>query len=268
MKLIRYTYALLLVIHCSFGSAQITLPKNELDDKYTPNASSMFNNLVKKAYDENSYIEIEFKNVAKFCPTLLTRQKVFFCYERALYKGLVGVGGIGKAFGKDIFQNAFIASGLSRFSDGSSLEPKDAMATASYLGSSPLLHLGAKLYFSGTAFEEAFFEMNYRRERIDYLLPQLINGNIVDGENDIQFKMNAFSVGFGFTSVSGDKNNFVHEFFINFGLKSFKFTHYDFLNVQNPVTLKNELTYRKADDFLSVRILPSLNIGYALGFGW
>ena len=265
MTLTRHIYALIFVLISGFVLGQTVLPKNELDDKYTPNASSMFNNLVKKAYDENAYVEIEFKNVARFCPTMLIREKVFFAYERTLYKGLVGVAGIGKAFGKDVLQNSYFA--IFSNSDNNILNPNQG-TIGTYLGSMPLLHAGIKIYFSGTAFEDAFFELNYRRERMDYLLPPIVNGNSVDGENDIQFKMNAFSIGFGFTSVGGEKSNIVHDFYINFGLKSFNYNQYDLVSVINPVNAKLENFYRKSDTYAKTRIVPSLNIGYAFGFGW
>jgi hypothetical protein len=250
-----------------FVEAQTSLPKNDLDDKYTPNASSMFNNLVKKAYDENSYVEIEFKNAVKFWPIMLAREKAFFTYERTVVKGLVGVAGIGKGFGQDVFQKVYFAIGDPE--NGSAMTINQALNNSSYLGSTPLLHLGAKLYFTGTAFEDGFVEFNYRHERVDLLLPTIVNGTNIDGENDVRMKMNGFSVGLGFTSVSGEKSNFVNEFYINLGFKSFNFTQYDLVSVQNPISGKNELFFRKASDtYSNARILPSFNVGYALGFGW
>jgi hypothetical protein len=265
----RYNITIFLfVFSLSVGKAQTDLPKNELDTKYTPNASSMFNNLVKKSYDENSYTEIEFKDMVNYSPTMLVREKIFFVYERDVYKGIALTAGLGKAFGKDFVQNAWHTLNISNFSDITVLSPQQALSNCSYLGSGPLMQLGSKIYFSGTTFDEAFFEFNYRYEKINYLLNTPIDNRRIDGENDLSFKMSGFSFGFGYTTVTGEKSNLVHEFYINFGLKTFKFTHYDLLSVKNPVTDKSELIYRKADDFLSTRILPSMNIGYAFGFGW
>lgn len=269
MTRIQKISLLLFLSFISVCTGQTELPKNELDNKYTPNASSMFNNLVKKSYDQNSYTEVEFKNAVKYFPIALARQKVFFTYERALYKGLVVSGGLGKAFGRDVFQNAFLTSSLSGFNEITYMSPDDALTNATYLNSRPFIQLGGKIYFSGNAYEEMFMEINYRRERINYLLSPMIGSNRIEGENDLAFKMNAFSLGFGYTGVSGEKNNIVHEIYFNFGFKTFKFTQYDLVGIQNPVTLKNELIYRKvADSFISARIVPTINIGYCFGFGW
>ena len=270
MKRIPFISLFLLLFYCTHFFAQNELPKNDLDSKYTPNPSSIFNNLVKKSYDENSYTEIEFKQLVKFCPTMLARQKVCFFYEREIVKGFVGTAGIGKAFGRDVFQNGFFTLNLSSFSNPLLLSPQDALSNCSYLNSWPLLFVGGKIYFSGTSFDEVFFEFNYKNERMNYVLSPTIQSARIDGEDDITFKMNAYSIGFGFTVVGGNKSNVVHELFFNVGLKTFKFTEYDLLSIPNPVSIspKNDLVYRKTDSFAKTRIIPTLNIGYSFGFGW
>ena len=79
MKSFKIKKALiLLLLFFAFGLfSQTVIPPNELDAKYTPNASSMFNNLVKK---QGEYFkdEVEIKTIIKFYPTTLIRQKIHF----------------------------------------------------------------------------------------------------------------------------------------------------------------------------------------------
>lgn len=265
----KFFQLIFILIFCYTAlSSQTQLPPNELDNKYTPNGSSIFNNAVKKSYDKNSYDEIEFIQVVKYCPTMLARQKVCFLYERSFAKGFVATGGLGKAFGRDIFQDGFFVLGLSRFSNNSVLSPEDALSNSTYLSSRPLVQLGAKYYFNNVSFEEAYFEINYRRERMTYLLEPTINSIRVDGENDVVFKMNGFSMGFGITILGGTKNNIVNELFLNFGIKTIRFTQYDALSVLNPISNRNDLIYRRTNEYLNTRIVPTINVGYSIGFGW
>src|ERR1041384_2823795 len=89
---------------CQVSQAQTT--EQELDNKYTPNQNSIFNNLLKKGNSSSSSSDdIEIKNSVQFCPTLMFRQKVGLFYERELGGPLSIVVGVAKAFGNDIFQS-------------------------------------------------------------------------------------------------------------------------------------------------------------------
>lgn len=238
---------------------------NELDRQYAPNPSSIFNNTQKKSYEsyDNS---TSIKNVIKFSPTLLLRQRAALFYEREMFRGVSANIGIGKPFGNDIFQNAFFSLG-SVFNYSSSLSPGDVVGNGTYWGSYPSLSLGLKVYFLGETFDETYMEFNYRWERVDYLLDASVGGTRVDGENDVAFKMNGFNMGFGYTGLTGSNKNFTHEIYCNFGFKLFKYTTFDRVNVKS-VTGGTETVYRKTGDESSGRILPSLNMGYIFGFGF
>ena len=249
-------------------SQQPEAPKNELDAKYTPNASSIFNTM-KKSGDgiSPSNVDISFKQAVKFYPFTFFRQKVYLSYERELFKGLSLDLGVGKAFGTDFLQNTFLTS-FSSFKESNVLDPTSVFDNSSYTGSWPLLSAGAKVYFSGTTFEEAFMEFNYRYERTNYLLNNTIGSSRIDGENDMVFNMQNFNVGFGYTGISGAKNNLVHQFYFNFGAKLFNFTRYDIQSVKKFNGSGNEIIYVKSSEMVSVRIIPAINIGYCLGFGF
>lgn len=264
-----FILALALCLNAFFMQAQQpeTAPKNELDNKYTPNASSIFNTM-KKSGDgiSPSNVDITFKQGIKFYPFTLFRQKVYMSYEREIVKGFAVDLGVGKSFGNDLLQNVFLTS-LSSFDVNNVLTPENALGNSTYNGSWPLLSGGVKIYFTGNTFEEAFMEVNYRYEKTNYLLNTTIDGNRIDGENDLVFNMQAFNVGFGYTGVSGSKNNFIHQFYLNFGAKLFNYTRYDQQSVKKFNGSGNEVIYVKSAETLSVRIIPAVNIGYCFGFG-
>lgn len=249
-----------------FAFAQTPENANELDKKYTPNTASIFNGAGKKPSESYGGNETEIKNVIKFSPTLLLRQRAMLFYERELLESFTMHVGIGKPFGSDVFQRAFFSIGsLTDF--GTALTPGQVTGESTYWGSFPSLAAGAKIYFSGSTFDEAYIEFNYRWERVDYLLNPSIDGIRIEGENDLKLKMNAFNVGFGYTALSGSSNNFTHDFYCNFGFKLFKYTTFDQV-IANSVTGAKEIVYKKTGEETNARIIPSLNIGYLFGFGF
>ncbi len=240
---------------------------NELDKKYTPNAASIFNNSTKSGQEVFAGNETDIKNVFKFSPTFLLRQRVALIYEREVKKGITLNVAAGKPFGSDAFQRSFFSIGSSVTEFGTIMTPYDAMKQSIYWGSLPLMMAGCKFYFSGNTFDELYLSINYHWERLYYLLDEEVNGRRIEGENDVTFKMHAFNLGFGYTGLAGNKNNFTHEFFINFGAKLFKYTAFEETSVKS-VNGFPEIVYKKNGDDQSARIMPSFNIGYMLGFGF
>jgi hypothetical protein len=249
------------IVFCSL----LSMGQNEdYDKKYTPNESSIFNNLLKK--NENRYSsEIEIKNSIKFYPTMAIREKIFFSYEVDLGRGFCLGAGLGKAFGKDYLESSLFFD-WSSF-DKMGLTAGTLISNASYTSSQPLLALGVKIYYSGKTFDGGYVEFLYRHERMSYMLDPEVDGYRVDGPNDLIFKMNAAYFGFGFTGTSGEKNNFTHDFYIQLGIKNFKYTEYETMTVAiGPYNSEN--ICRQAGTLGSARILPAINIGYAFGFGF
>ncbi len=254
------------VIYSVVGYAQETENANELDKKYSPNSASIFNNTQKKSGENFQTTETDVKNVIKFSPTLLLRQRVALVYERKIAENILFNIGVGKPFGNDVFQQAFFS--LSSLDElGSALHPHSVLKQSTYWGSMPLASSGIKFYFSGTAFDEAYIDFNYRWERMDFLLNSIVDARRVDGENDVKFKMNAFNFGFGYTAITGSRNNFIHDFFINFGLKTFRYTTFDLITVKG-TNGANEIVFKKTGNETKARIVPALNIGYSFGFGF
>lgn len=247
--------------------AQIIVPQrdNEYDKKYTPAQNSVFSNLNKKN-DRPSQFGISIKNAVKLNPTLLSRQKIGFYYERAVYKGISMYAGVGKAFGNDIWQQiAFtIKSG---FRTSGILSPSDALNYSEYAGSSALLSVGAKVYLSGEVFGDTFISFNYMHEQLDFRLNEIIYDRPVQGSREVSFVMNAFSCGFGYIFLGGAKENVIHEIYFNVGGKLFdisKFERVDF----NPPVGSSVGYYRKSSGVLEANITPAVSIGYIIGVGF
>jgi hypothetical protein len=270
MQLIRSRVFICFIFLSFFLNAQVINERdNELDKKYTPPQSSLFNNLNVKNNHSSSGNEVEIQNAIKFCPTLLLRQKVVFFYEREITKGFNINGGLGKAFGEDPFEKIFLEL-LSNNYENKQLSAGELLASAKYDDSSPFIAVGFRIYYSGNSFDGGFVDFNYRYERRDYILnPTVNNGSYrIEGSNRASFKINAFSFGLGHTFVGGQKNNITHELFLNFGIKLIKFPEYKKFDNVVTQTGNIETVYRRTTAEISARILPSLSMGYVFGFGF
>lgn len=242
-------------------------PNVKLDKKYTPNQNSVFSITAKRKGGSESSAEITIRNLIKFCPTALFRQKALLYYDFDLIDGLALTAGIGKSFGEDYLQKIYLTGGF-----GDLTSPKLSLYTlfdnATYTGSSIFLSGGLKYYFSGKTFDENFMAFNYSRERMDYTLNATIDNRIVTGDDKVvSFKVNSFSFGYGFTSLSGPRNNFCHEFFMGCGVRFINYSEIDMMNNVSGPYAPNP-TYYKTGAELKTRIFPSVNISYLFGFGF
>ena len=267
------TYLLPLLLFCMFLNLRSqTVTDNELDKKYTPNSTSIFNKFTKKSNGtySSSSPEVTFSNCIKFNPLLFLRQKIGIFYERKITGGLSVVGGIGKAFGPDAIQNfayEINVSGLN--SPPGNLSPSQIIGFSNYFSSGVLLSGSIKIYFSGNAFEESCVEFNYRRETMNYLLdPLKSKPYIIDGENLAKFKMSQFSFGYCFSGVTGKNNNIINEFYFNFGMKLFTFTEFETYRNTLAGSTTTESFIRTSGLNGSFKLVPSLNVGYSFGFGF
>jgi hypothetical protein len=265
IQIIKTTIFAVIIFCCLSLKSQVGANDVELDKKYTPGQNSIFNELHKKNTAPSSS-NAEIKNTIKFCPTLVFRQKVVFFYEREIAKGFSFHTGIGKAFGADVFEQ-FYFNAFSGQAAPNTLYPGLIFTNSNYSGSSVFFSAGIKVYFSGTTFDGGYIDLHYRHERMDYLLKPLVDGNRVDGANDVSFNMNSFTCGFGYALLGGKNNNITHDLFMNFGIKFFKYTQFDQLQIPS-VYGNTEDIYRRSNLELTARILPSFSIGYMLGFGF
>jgi len=239
----------------------------ERDNKNTPNRNSIFNDLGKKKNENNSYAaDVEIKNSVGFCPTMLLRQKVFFIYEYAPHDIVILDFGLGKAFGNDLIQSTYF-SAFSDYSGDKYLQAGEIMDNSTYLGSGMLVHAGVKLFFDGTAFDGSFFEFYYRHEKMEYRLNPTVSGYRIENGNTAEFTMNALAFGYGYKGVTGSRNQFTHEFYMNCGIKNFTYTQFNQI-VHSAATGYSELAYQRTAQEAKTRILPSFNMGYIFGFGW
>ena len=272
MKLKTFTCLVLicLIFQVSISFGQAVIIDNEMDKKYTPNQSSLFNNLIKKSNDNSSSstTEITFSNTIRFTPTMLFRQKVFVTYDRKLYDGLALSLGIGKSFGIDYFQNLNIdIQDFNTTNNALNASEIVNQLNSTLDGGSPLLHASLKVYFRGTAFSESYMEFGYRYERLDYTLNPTVNSIKVEGRATASFKMSALSFGYGYSWAGGSSGKITHDFYINTGIKFFNYTSFDKFHIGTG-SQHSDYVYRAGVVDLSFKIIPSINMGYAFGFGF
>lgn len=272
--LFRIVFALLAFLVCSPGFSQSVTPQNELDKKYTPNENSIFNGRGNsertRSVSGEDKPDVTIANAVKFIPTSLFRFKTVFQYERKLFNPVTLVIGTGKAFGTDVIES--LGSEFATFRNNSStdLTYNDIESNSSFKRGRLILHVGAKIYFSGKAFDGSYVEFNYRRDRIEHELTPTINSIRVDGDNVALFTTSGFSFGYGYMGTAGPKNNITHEFFFNFGIKNVSFSRFEKAYVGTPLVSggNNDYVYRRTVGTIDYRIVPSINIGYIFGFGF
>lgn len=252
--------------------AQNKLPEqnNELDKKYTPPQSSIFNNLGPKNNSSSSPSsnyddEVTIKNAIKFVSTAIFRQKLIFNYQREVYNGLSLNIGFGKAFGRDYIQQ--VGTTLLEFSNFQQdrLNAYEIIDNSLFKGTSPYFSIGPRIYFSGNSFENGFVEFNYAYEKTEYTLNAQINGYDVRGSRGCDFVMHAFNFGFGYTFVN---NHFTHDILFNVGMKTFNFTQFDYHDNTNQMTGAIERYYIRTSKKVEARLIPTINLTYAFGFGF
>lgn len=257
-------YLLVLALTFSAGRmvAQSTSP-SDLDQKYTPNDASPFNKTNKKKSNVSSS-SVEIKNAFKFSPTLLFRQKVGFFYEREIVSGLSLYLGVGKAFGTDFLQNVYLLNFINSIPDDKVLDPSTLMRESEFYSSKLFFQPGLRVYFSGETFDGGFFEVNMRRETISYQVKPRLESFRIEGVPIVDWSMWNFNFGFGATNVTGNRKRMVHEFYMLIGVKNFL---YNRLELTDYTQTQGTSIYRYTGGTMRVRIIPSFNIGYSLGFG-
>ena len=137
---------------------------NDLDSRYTPPAKSVFDMNPSNAgvFAGKSTTN---KNFIKLIPTMLARQRVAGIYEREITNSFSAYAGIGKAFGQDVFQNAFLQLFSSFNFEQERLYPDVILSNSKFHASSPIIITGVRLYISDMTFEDSYLDFNYRYEK-------------------------------------------------------------------------------------------------------
>ncbi len=259
---------ILIFLMCFAASLSAQTNNEELDRKYTPNQNSIFNTLYKKPGQSSSGDAADIKNAIKYTPTFLFRQKLLFSYEREITDGVSVIGGLGKAFGDDIFQSVYFTTRGFDTYEPEVMNVSQLVTNSEYYSSSPLLSASVRLYFEGTTFEESFIELNYRRETLRYKMENRIdNQYVLRGDDLAELKMNQFAIGYGFAGLAGRNDNVTHEFVMYLGLKNFTYTEFRRYEVMTGSFI-SDYYYEKTPLLKSARVLPSVNLSYTFGFGF
>lgn len=243
---------------------------NDLDSRYTPPAKSVFDMNPSNAgvFAGKSTTN---KNFIKLIPTMLARQRVAGIYEREITNSFSAYAGIGKAFGQDVFQNAFLQLFSSFNFEQERLYPDVILSNSKFHASSPIIITGVRLYISDMTFEDSYLDFNYRYEKTGYLLEQQFvkDINYTSSDKIINFRMHALNFGYGFTRLFGEKKNFSSEFFFSVGMKYFLYDEVvEKEGVLPPGWIGSYRYHEKSGKFAVSRIIPAINIGYCFGFGF
>jgi len=257
----RITICFLFFINLGVYLGQNT---DELDIKYTPSKSSIFNNLNKKNISSASD-EVDLNYIVKFNVTSLFRRKVMFDIEGKVVDGLVIRVGFGKAFGKDIIESVGYSL-QSSFDVDKTASPEEIVSASIFNSSSPKLAVGLKYFFSGVAFDGFYTEINYYRETVNYTVANIAGFKII-GSNNAYFKTNGFFLNLGGVITSGKNNNIIQEFSFGVGLKSVNATMFKEVETIN-INGNPEKAYYKTGSEISFKISPSINLTYSFGFGF
>jgi hypothetical protein len=242
---------------------------NELDNQFSPPPKSVFD-INPLHMSGNSNDGADRKNFIKLMPTMLARQRVVALFEREVFSNFSAYIGLGKAFGDDVFQKAFLQLFSSFGFDNKRLYPDEILTNSKFNKSSPLLMLGVRTYFGETTFRDGFFDFNYRYEKVGYMLEEdfISRNNYISSDKIINFRMHAINLGYGYSTVLGDKNNFSSEFFFSVGMKYFMFDEIRIAERTLPGYIGTQTYTEKSGKFSIARIIPSINIGYCFGFGF
>ena len=232
------------------GQEAIEDPNIKLDKKYTPNQNSVFSSNSKHSGSAVSSGDITIKNLVKFCPTALFRQKAILYYEFDLINGLTLNAGVGKSFGEDFFQKTYLSTLLVDV-NANRLSLDNVFNNSTYTSGSIFLTGGIKYY-----------------EKMDYTLNANVNSATVIGDDRVMnFKVSSFNFGYGYTMLSGPKNNFSHEFFMGCGVRFVTYSEFE-MSTNFSSSYNASQTYTKTGGELKARIFPSVNMSYLFGFGF
>lgn len=272
MTLYKYTkkakkFLLIVLYGISYFSYSQVTPLNDLDKKYQPSENSIFNKSKRKSEISRTGL-IELNNCIKFSPTAILSRKILFLYERQIVDGFTFNLGVGKAFDADRVSRIL----FSEFTDRSGemiMYPASVITNSEYDESSVLLQGGLRFYYSGQTYDEGYIEINFRQETMNYILNSKVDGYKVEGSRVVKMVMKMYNFGYGYTLVAGKNNNFIHDFFLNFGINYCKYTRFSLVESNTPFNNGYyDMVYRGTTSFPVVRLLPFINVGYAFGFGF
>lgn len=237
--------------------------QNDLDKQYTPPTSSIFNSAPKKG-------EITAKNAFKIMPTMAIRQKIVGYYEREITKPITLIAGIGKAFGDDVFQKAFLTVFTGWDNPDEKIFAEEILSNSKYTESTPLLMIGLRSYFGKRIFDGGYLDITYRNETMTYKFNDIYlkDKNYTSGIKTVDFKMHHIALGFGHSSKFGPNDKMVQEVFIQIGLKLITYNEIVKREIPPPGNNGVTINYERSGSYITENIVPAINIGYAIGFGF
>jgi hypothetical protein len=260
-----FTLTVLFTAHTCCYLSQNDNSRN-LDEKYTPNDNSIFNVFARPG-SRSSYLNTSYQNYITFCPTLMARQKIVFAFEHCLNNRIRINAGIGRSFGTDLIRRAglnYTESYSLSFSDN--LSEADIMQYGSFSKGGFILAGGIKFIIkSPDENTSIYLSLNYRHDRLNYVLPATISIYDVIGDNSAKINLNVLSGGMGYILTNTVQKRFTHEIFVLANCTVSSFTNFQL----QTGSLQNKNTY-KMNDQNPLITKPSFGVsfGYALGFGF
>lgn len=245
---------------------------NELDNIYVPTNSSVFNNETNNASSNKNSSSSDFKNIISFNPTMLLRSIAALEYSRIIGEYVLLQGGLGECFGIDQIANVGNSIGdiSNNTNTNSSLVPlANIMSTAAFSAKSLYSSFSFKFITNDDWDWTSYIELNARFYSNNLYLNKLSDvgsNDVFNGTHNIVLQNRMFNLIVGKQLITDGGIKLSHDFFTGFGLRVLSYNTYQ-------TTLAYDSsgnTYNIYSDAAEKQkmFLPSILIGYKLGFGF
>ncbi len=243
---------------------------NELDQIYEPPKNSLFDeHTAKNEQHSNTYVD--FKNVLKFNPFLLTRSTFAIGYERQIYNNFTGSLYLGYNYKRDWMQ----AIGTTSSSDegavlsnssASEISLSSMISEGKFVSGGLFTSIGARMYLDDTQFDGPYLEIQTRYNSYTLDLAQNSTNSTVafkaDSKTTVAISNNSTYLIWGNQYCSSGKSKSTHDIYFGVGIRQ---TGYDIFKVTNDTENSTQL-YNTGNRESSSGL--SIIAGYAFGLGF
>lgn len=270
--------SILLTAHAGL-TAQNQIPvSTELDQKFSPPENSLFKSKRKATAMDPEDLRFGFR----YLPFELLRGNLQAEVEMNLFdEAFVLTAGIGYHLASDYlsslgnvisYDNASIAE--------STLPDKYVLKSGTMLNGGPVLSVGFKRYFreflshywsaenAGDPFRCPYTFFRYTYYPSEYALPGEYRSVPIRPAGPYHLNTHLFSVGIGYSFLSGASRPLQHDFYVGFGIKWNNSTNYTMMyeSVYDPVYgVYNQEAYYGQNGSHSEFKLGAITLGYAIG---
>jgi hypothetical protein len=258
----RFLIGFLLISQSVMLFAQVPGKPNKLDETYTPAASLATKSSSSPSSSSDGF---DVRNNVKFNLGLLTRSIAAFEYERFLIDEISLIGGLGVAYGKDLFMSIASQMELDILETSSSSYSLSSITNKGVFAGNKNLYasLGIRFYWD-----------TYDNNRLDYVElgtryynnTLRIDDSSVNGSPLVDVTNNNYYMKYGTQVVTTGRVKTVHDFYMGFGVRG---TSYNVFENQEFIDSFGNSRQELIKSQKRERIFtPSIIMGYSFGFGF